>query len=129
MGQRISPEKAKELNENWRGNNGVGPGPVVHAAGFKDTYETWFSVEELEAYLAYVKKNIPKDENPGIRIYFGNYGANGSPRKNYSTSFLAPTRQVKNDVAGATSNENVYTLDAYNDGDQKWPPDPYEIPQ
>lgn len=126
MGQRILPDKAEELNDNWRGNNGVGPGPVVHAAGFKDTYETWFSVEELENYLDYVKKNIPAEENPGIRIYFGNYGASGSPRKNYSTSFLAPTREVKNEVEGSTSNENDYSLEAYNDGNQNYPPVPYK---
>lgn len=126
MGERIKPVRAKELNENWRGKNGNGPGPAVQAAGFKDSYETWFSMEELEKYLQYVKDNIPASENPGIRIYFGNYGVTGDQKNKLSTAFLAPTRQVESQTdGGTTTNENVYTLDAYNDGSQPWPPDPY----
>lgn len=125
MGKRILPSKAEELNKNWRGKNGKGPGPAIAAAGFKDTYETWFSIDELEAYLEYVKSHIPAEDNPGIRIYFGNYGKDGGSKKNQSTVFLAPTRQVNDEIDTDTTNENDYSLDAYNDGEGPWPPAPY----
>ncbi len=123
MGNRIKPVKAQELNKNWRGKDG--PGPAVDKAGFKDSYETWFSVEELEDYLNYVKENIPAEEKPGIRIYFGNYGKEASSKKDHSTVFLAPTRRGNDQENAATTNENDYSLDAYNNGEQPWPPAPY----
>ncbi len=127
MGQRIIPQKAKELNENWIGKpNKPGPGQGVTNAGFKDSYETWFSVEELKEFLEYVENNIPSAEKPGIRIYFGNYGSEASGKeKNQSTVFLAPTREVSAQENTATANENDYSLDAYNNGEQPWPPAPY----
>lgn len=127
MGKRILPVTAYELNKNWRGKNGSGPGPAVTSAGFKDTYETWFGIEELEEYLQYVKDNIPAEEKPGIRIYFGNYGAKVASKKNQSTVFLAPTRKIVNQQDETKSvNENDYNLDAYNEGEGPWPPVPYD---
>lgn len=127
MGKRILPVTADELNKNWRGKNGKGPGPAIAAAGFKDSYATWFSIEELEKYLQYVKDNIPAEEIPGIRIYFGNYGADVASKKNQSTVFLAPTRKkVSQQDETKSINENDYSLDAYNEGNQPWPPAPYD---
>lgn len=126
MGQNIKPDSAKKLNENWIGKPGVqSPGKGVTNAGFKDSFETWFSVAELKAYLDYVEKNIPAEEKPGIRIYFGNYGSEAAGnKKNQSTVFLAPTKETST-ADSKVVNSNDYTLDAYNSGEQPWPPAPY----
>lgn len=121
MGQRIKYEEAKKLFDNWTGKNG--PGKAVGNAGFKDTYETWFSVQELKDYLKYIEDNIPKDQKPGVRIYFGNYGNAPGPKKSFSTVFLAPTKEET--VAESKMNSNDYELDAYNSGGTKWPPKEY----
>lgn len=122
MGQRIPPEKAKELFDNWTAPSG--PGKAVAKAGFKDTYETWFNLGELRDFLDYIADNIPEGENPGIRIYFGSYG-NGNPKSKQSTVFLAPTRGAVNtdDLAQI---ENDYELDAYNTGGGSIPPKVYD---
>lgn len=119
MGQQILPETGKNLLKNWK----KGPGNAITAKGFKDAYETWFSVAELEEYLAYVKANIP--ENPGIRIYFGKYDPTGGPNpvKGLTTVFLAPTSGDGGNNLDAVQNEE--TLNAYNDGGTKWPPSDY----
>jgi len=127
MGQRIPKDKAKMLCDNWTGANQSGnsksPGQAIKAAGFEDTFETWFSVEELEAYLKYVKSNISK--NPGIRIYFGNYGKNVGAADNTCTVFLAPTKGGDSSNMDSIQIENDYETDAYNSGTNGNPPEPY----
>lgn len=128
MGQKIPNDKAKKLFDNWTGTNQPGnsksPGKAIKAAGFKDTFETWFSVEELEAYLEYVKENIP--DNPGIRIYFGNYGGNAGPADDSCTVFLSPTSGGKIDDLTNSLPENDYDLESYNSGTGGNPPQEYE---
>ena len=128
MGQRISKGDAKKLCDNWTGstqpNNPKSPGKAVKGAGFEDTYETWFSVEELETYLNYVKQNI--SDNPGIRIYFGNYGKNVGPANNSCTIFLAPTKGGDSENVDITQIKNDYETEAYNSGSNGNPPQAYD---
>ena len=128
MGQRIPKENAKKLSDNWTGENrpgnGKSPGKAIQAAGFKDTFETWFSVEELQAYLDYVKENI--SDNPGIRIYFGNYGKDVGPKDDSCTVFLAPTRGGDATNLEATQIQNDYDTDPYNSGMGGHPPAAYD---
>lgn len=123
MGQQIPPAKGKELLENWE----KGPGNAIKGKGIKDAYETWFSVAELEEYLAYVKEYI--SDNPGIRIYFGKYNAGGgsNPVKGLTTVFLAPTKGGGNggEEVNLEEVQNDYDLNAYNDGGVGWPPKKY----
>lgn len=121
MGKRISSKEAKDLFNNW--TSGSGPGRAVGRAGFKDSYETWFSIKELKEYLQYLENNISAEENPGVRIYFGSYGDTPGPRNKICTVFLAPTKEES--LEGIVENRNDYTLDAYNSGGTKWPPNPY----
>lgn len=128
MGSKISNDIAKSLFDNWEGNNqpgnGKSPGKAVKGAGFQDTYETWFSVEELETYLDYVKSNIP--DNPGIRIYFGNYGDNVGPKDKSCTVFLVPTKGGDTANLDITEVENDYGTESYNSGTGKIPPTAYD---
>ncbi|MCM8570589.1 hypothetical protein NE848_14430 [Gramella jeungdoensis] len=121
MGQQISPAQAKELLKNWKN----GPGNAINGKGFKDAFETWFSIEELEEYIAYVKANIPASEKPGIRVYYGKYKPDGGPNpvKGLTTVFLAPTKG--GDANNLQDTQNVQTLNAYNDGGTGWPPKDY----
>ncbi|MCG9972112.1 hypothetical protein [Christiangramia crocea] len=123
MGQQISPSEAKKLLENW--TKPGGPGKTM-GPNYKDTYETYFTVAELKAYLEYVENNI--SDNPGVRIYFGSYGTGPGPKKGYNTVFLAPTQGGGDAEADVNLDEvqNNYSLDAYNSGGTKFPPDPYQ---
>lgn len=121
MGKRISSKEAKDLFENW--TSGSGPGGAVKRAGFKDSYETWFSIKELKEYLQYLENNISTEQNPGVRVYFGCYGDTPGPKNKISTVFFAPTKEENSNEI--VENRNDYTLDAYNSGGTKWPSDPY----
>lgn len=128
MGQQIPPNQAKVLFDNWIAPGG--PGKAIGNAGFKDSYETWFSVQELQEYLNYVLENSSVD-NPGIRIYFANYGNNPGSKQKLSTVFLAPTTGGINgeEEVNVQEVQNDYDLNTYNSGGTKYPPDPYDPPQ
>ena len=130
MGQKISKEDAKKLCDNWTGKNqsgtgnGKSPGIAIRGAGFKDTFETWFSVDELQKYLDYVKSEI--SDNPGIRIYFGNYGKDVGPKDDSCTVFLAPTKGGDPENLEMSEVQNDYDTDPYNSGTSKVPPLDYD---
>ncbi|HKJ47537.1 MAG TPA: hypothetical protein VJ973_00520 [Christiangramia sp.] len=123
MGKKISKSEAKELFDNWTAQGG--PGKAIDRAGFKDTYETWFSAEELRDYCQEIIDAVGVNNNPGIRIYFGNYGKNSSSKKNESTVFLSPTRGGKAEDFTSSAPENDYSLESYNSGTSRIPPEPY----
>ncbi len=128
MGQRITNDKAKKLCDNWTGKNqpgnGKSPGKAIKGAGFKDTFETWFSVEELQEYLDYVKSKI--SDNPGIRIYFGNYGKDVGPKDDSCTVFLSPTKGGDSANLDMAKVENDYDTESYNSGQGGQPPIGYD---
>ncbi|KAB1231872.1 hypothetical protein [Chryseobacterium viscerum] len=91
--------------------------------GEPDSRWYWFSLEDMEGYIKYVKENARKQnlKNPGIRIYMGKYPLNHPKNRmakpeyaGYQTIFLAPTAQKKKrdnamsrSATSATSEENT----------------------
>lgn len=111
----ISVTEAKQLQDNWKSTRAV---DIESALGYVDTREFFFSVDELEEYLSYVKAQSAEQSisKPGIRIYFAAYDSDASDK---ATVFLAPTN-------GSTSaSANNYTIDPFNKGMGGWPPNNY----
>lgn len=118
----ITVEEARELQNRWVGSRGK---EIERGQGYQDTREFYFSLEELQDYIKYVKEESEKKGavNPGIRIYFGAYPQGKFNRnKSYSTVFLAPTHEVTN---SPTSIENNYEIDPYNGSSGGIPPKEY----
>ncbi len=63
--------------------------------GIKDNRSSWWSIEDLEAYIAYARAEAKsKGKNvSGLRIYFGAYpkSYNDQDVAGYSTLFIVPT--------------------------------------
>lgn len=110
----ISVEKARELQDNWKKSRGK---EIENAQGYEDTREFWYSLEELQEYLDYVREESAKQEikKPGIRIYFASY-PKSNQKKSYSTVFLAPTKESSSgeEVEAVANQENNYEIDPFN---------------
>lgn len=118
----ISVDQARELQNRWVNSRGK---QIERGQGYKDTREFWFSLEELQEYLDYVREESQKQGavNPGIRVYFGAYPPGKFNRtKSYSTVFLAPTKDVTN---SPTTTENNYDIDPLNESSGGVPPTVY----
>ena len=124
----ISVEEARELQDTWNKTRGK---ELKTRLGFEDTREFWWSVEELEEYLNYVKKESLKQgiQNPGIRVYFGAYSKEKcQEKKGFSTLFLSPTESPSGSFTTASSSsslKNNYKLKAFNRGGTGNPPHRY----
>ncbi|MFV8224486.1 hypothetical protein [Christiangramia aquimixticola] len=119
----ITREKATELSETWWITRGKA---IEKELKFKDICAVNFSIEELEAYIAYVKENSKDVKAPGISIWMGTYAKNeNSP--GYSTVFLSPTK--KKAPGTYTEDENDFEeneeIDPLNHGQGVWPPGIY----
>jgi len=92
----ISPEKAKELNQQFIKTRSKELDKIVEKLDSKpkkkDALSSWFSLEEIKNYIAYVESKAP-DVN-GLRIYFGAYAKkeHNIDKSNTSTVFFVPTR-------------------------------------
>lgn len=88
--------------------------------GEPDSRWYWFSLEDMEGYIQYVKENARKQKlkNPGIRIYMGKYPMNHPKNRmakpeyaGYQTIFLVPTAQKRENnkvmARSATTEENT----------------------
>ncbi len=122
----ISIEEARELQTTWCDTRTP---EIDRCIGFEDTREFWWSVEELQDYLKYVKKQSRKQgiDNPGIRMYFGAYPASKCKMgKGYSTLFLAPTgAPAGGGKDGIDDAPNNYDIEAYNFSQSGHPPKIY----
>ncbi len=129
----ISIEEAKELQKTWCDTR---THEIHKCVGFEDSRQFWWSVEELEEYLKYVKKKSKKQGilNPGIRFFFGAYPKSKcNAGQGHSTLFLAPTGAVpKNLGKGDDSNEeeeeenpNNYEIEPFNRGNDDKPKKDY----
>ena len=110
----ITVEKARELQENWKKSRAE---EIEKGQGYQDTREFWYSLEELQEYLDYVKEESAKQDikKPGIRIYFASY-PKSNEKKSYATVFLAPTKgpSSEEDLEAAANQANNYDIDPFN---------------
>ncbi len=130
----ITPEEAKKLNQEFIKTRSKDLNKIVKEESGnpkkKDALSSWFSLEEIKNYLAYLESKAP-DAN-GIRVYFGAYGKKPieTEKSNTSTVFFVPTRlksgYSQNDDDAVGVNTDISDVDALNRGNQGDPPNlPY----
>jgi hypothetical protein len=120
---KITFKQAQELNQNFVKTRTKA---IDGAIGKKDALSSWFSLEELKNYIAYVEEQgkLKNIEISGLRVYFGAYSntVNNESKKGMSTVFLVPTQtKVKADENGG-ENSDITDIDGLNDGMQGFPP-------
>ena len=120
----ISRKKAMALNDEWTKTRKQAMDQCIqNETGGKikeDNRSSWWSLEDLTAYIKYAKKKARKKgfELNGFRIYAGAY----SDDKNcYCTSFIAPTAEESLGKDGAFINIDL-PIQLLNDGDGGHPP-------
>jgi hypothetical protein len=93
----------------------------------EDTCQFYFTVEELQTYLAEVKaKSLQQGvDTPGINIWSGAYDATET-EPSLATVFLAPTKRVKSDDLDKEF-EDVENdeIEPFNYVGGLWPPSEY----
>jgi len=111
----ITPAEAEQLQKKWMETRAV---DIENAMGSEDVSNVFYTIDDLEEYLTYVKDESKKQgiDTPGIRIYMAAYDTNTSKK---ATLFFAPT---DGDTAGSATNKKI---DPMNDGVGGWPPKPY----
>jgi hypothetical protein len=111
----ISVEAARVLQDNWAETRKP---PIDKALGYEDAREVFYTIEELEEFLNYVKDESKKQgiTNPGIRIFFGAYN---DDKSNKATVFLAPTN------GDDKNSDNNYNINPFNLNTGGWPPKNY----
>lgn len=85
--QLITVEKAKELNQNFN---------LLRLTASEDANAVWYSLEELQNYINYIKNegNQKGYIVDGIRFYLGVYPlTEPNGKAGYTTIFLSPTGQ------------------------------------
>jgi len=88
--------------------------------GKEDSLSVWYSLEELEEFLAKAKEH----GSNGIRMYFGAYGHENAPQPLYAgrqTIVMVATRQKETEKGGAAKDIYINTekgssILAYNVG-------------
>ncbi len=122
----ITVEEARELQNNWKNSRGK---EIERGQGYVDTREFWYSIAELEEYIAYVKKKSEEQgvSNPGLRIYLGAYPSRAQ-KKSLTTVFISPTMDesaVENADSNEGEHENNYSIEPFNESQNGWPPKEY----
>ncbi|GHA29601.1 hypothetical protein GCM10007103_08540 [Salinimicrobium marinum] len=121
----ISVEEARNQQNEWVRTRGK---DIERGEGYEDTREFWYSLDELQEYLDYVREKSAEQgvKKPGIRFYLGAY-PKGENKKSYSTIFLAATKEKENkDVEDEEGqNENNYEIEPMNTITSGMPPKIY----
>lgn len=123
----ISVEEAREYQNNWKKTRGR---EIRQGQGYEDTREFWYSLDELQEYLDYVreKSSMQDIKNPGIRIYLSAYPKTAD-KKSYTTLFLAPTKKnteiYHEESEDSEEQENNYEIEPLNIITGGWPPKDY----
>ena len=137
----ISPTEAKELNQKFIKTRSKDLNRIVKKESGnpkkEDAISSWFSLEELENYIAYVKEEATKKKITvnGLRVYFGAYSNNDKKqyKKDLSTMFFVPTETKQESLQKSSSftvesSSDIQDIDALNDGSMDDPPSkPYEL--
>lgn len=101
--QLITQEFAKQLNVNFNSKREKA-GIAAKSKLKQDANAIWYSLEELENYIHYIKVKGAQDgyNVDGIRFYFGVYPEDEKhgEKAGMTTLFLAPTgKKVENNTA------------------------------
>lgn len=139
--KRITSEEAKELNQNFEKTRSKKLNKIVQKEeghpNEKDAVSSWFSLDELKEYIAYVEEQGKKKDISvnGIRIYFGAYANSekDKAKQGLSTVFLVPTQpkvgaQQKDGLTSEEVPSDVTDIDGMNRGSMGYPPSK-EYPQ
>ncbi|MBZ4035229.1 hypothetical protein K6T82_10650 [Flavobacterium sp. 17A] len=130
--QLITKEFAKQLNVNY---NNKRASLTAKKAQKEDANAIWYSLEELENYIHYIKTNGAKDgyNVDGIRFYFGVYpdDEKHGEKAGLTTLFLVPTgKKIENNTAKIQSfastqqalSSDIQSLEPMNYGNIGRPP-------
>ncbi len=130
--QLITKEFARQLNVNY---NNKRASLTAKKAQKEDANAIWYSLEELENYIHYIKTNGAKDgySVDGIRFYFGVYpdDEKHGEKAGLTTLFLVPTgKKIENNTAKVQSfalvqeapSSDIQSLDPMNYGNIGRPP-------
>ncbi|MEO8235659.1 MAG: hypothetical protein ABI549_09620, partial [Flavobacterium sp.] len=125
--QLISVEKAKELNSNY---NTKRSDLLFKTTGKEDANAIWYSIEELENYIEYIKSEGEQQGYTidGIRFYFGVY-SEAEEKAGYTTIFLSPTGKSveesqlgKFEIGEEECSQDITTIESLNFGSMGNPP-------
>lgn len=135
----ISIEDARELQKKWKKTRGK---LFEDNENYKDCCEVWYSLDELQDYINYVR-NLSAEQGvkqPGISMWLGAEDQKGK-KDGICTIFLSATKETsasKNAVVENSSGSSDVILalttasyeinesiDAYNHGSNKFPPEEY----
>lgn len=121
----ITVEEARELQKNYVDKIEK---TLEKSLGCQECREFWWSIDELEKYIKYVKKKAKKKgyKNLGLRFYLGKYGKHQHEHE-HVTMFMTPTgvlakeslTPIVGEVVGAKSasvDKNIEKISAFNRG-------------
>jgi hypothetical protein len=130
--QLITKEFARQLNVNY---NNKRASLTAKKAQKEDANAIWYSLEELENYIHYIKTNGANDgyNVDGIRFYFGVYpdDEKHGEKAGLTTLFLVPTgKKIENNTAKIqsfalvqeASSSDIQSLEPMNYGNIGRPP-------
>ncbi|MFC4722046.1 hypothetical protein ACFO5O_06920 [Geojedonia litorea] len=126
----ITPAQAKVLDANWTKTR---KNAVDSAAGRPDNRSSWWSLEDIQNYLAYAENQAGSlgYEMDGIRVYLGVYPNSAAEGKaDYTTMFVVPTGKKSHSESSFSlfswsmqnGGDNIPGGDVLNDGDPGDPP-------
>jgi len=126
----ITPAQAMALDANWTKSRKKA---VDSAAGRPDNRSSWWSLEDLQNYLAYAENQAGQlgYEMNGIRVYLGVYPGNApNGKSDYTTMFIVPTGKRLNSGADfnllnlkmQSGKGDIPGGEGMNDGDPGDPP-------
>jgi hypothetical protein len=126
----ISNDQALELNQCFKAKQASGSG-AENDSNF--ACSTWYSLEDLEGYINYVKEQAlaQKINVDGIRFYFGAYpeSTEDKSKAGQNTIFLCPTKAglsmdgaERSSDYGSSGSEDVTSIPAMNFGSTGNPP-------
>lgn len=133
MAKRISKDQAKILFEAFKKTKSKELNKIVKKlSGDKkkeDAFASWFSIQDLEDYVNYLKKNNAN----GARIYLGAYSKEeelSEKDEYYTTVFMVPTKMdsatspadKSSDESLASASHDDPDLEALNGGTIGEPP-------
>ena len=124
--QLIPFEKAQKLSALY---NEKRAGLHLKDIGKEDANAVWYSLTELESYIAYIKEEGQAQgyHVDGIRFYMGVYpDAEDKAVAGFSTIFLSPTGTVSDGALKAAASKDgskdILTINAMNFGSMGNPP-------